>query len=323
MQRAGKDILLLLLSSVLVSSETAQRKPREDEEKKEAESSKKTDNRLNHKWTFYFDDKSHKDKPKTAMNKTDYLREITKAGTCDTLNSFEDCWNDVLQRCRLSNDCNYHLFKEEIKPLWEDPKNVKGGKCVAITSSSEPGEQTLQRWVKLMQAVISGEFEDRDVTGVVLSVRPWGNSFAVWTRDSKDKQANEAITRKLREIFGKDAEFKYQRHQTILRKMQDKRRGSTEEDSEHESSEEEHAEDRNKRRQSNDSSRGKHSLAVDEPIPVRTDIKSTPPMPRNVPKEEEHEPRKLENAGLTTLGKVTLGVIFFSLCSAALTIVNM
>lgn len=64
-----------------------------------------------------------KEKKTRNLSKVDYLKEVKKGRTFDTISTFWDCWNQVQQFCHPSmGDCNYELFKHGIKPIWEDPK---------------------------------------------------------------------------------------------------------------------------------------------------------------------------------------------------------
>jgi translation initiation factor 4E len=297
MQLSSKDIMILLLSSVLVSTEApAQRKTRganrnkKDEasiviegmeiEGEKAESLNQLNNHLNYKWDLSY--KSHKD-TKATMNKQDYLREVKKEGTFDTISGFWSHWNDV-QRHHEIGDSNYNLFKQGIKPVWEDPKNINGGKYFVMTKGDQ--DETIKQWIHVMLALILGEFRT-DVNGAVLSVRSWGNTFAIWVRDAKDKRAAELIGRKLKDIFGPSAEVRYQRHQTVLRKMKTKRSPhvSDNESGGEASSEGEQQEKSTRRRFSaSDATRGKFA-STPEPTPFGVDFKSKPPVVSVLPTE--------------------------------------
>jgi len=222
-----------------VQEETKEEQPKEKGEKEE---------KLDCKWTFWY--QAHTQRGK-SLDKSDYLRDLKKGGTVDSLASFWNRWTAV-QRRQNSEDCTYHLFKTGIQPIWEDPKNFKGGKCVIVAQRTSQYEMIAQ-WVNLMLTLLAGEFET-EVNGVVLSTRPWGNVYSVWIRNAKDQNAVEVITKKLRKIFGAQLPVKFQRHQVaIKKKMENERRSSS---SSEISSEEEH--DKNNRKKSvvNESTRG-------------------------------------------------------------------
>jgi len=233
MRWTAKDIMLLLLSSVLVSSNTANNKRKarnnmgndnEAEGEQIAEAAvisdmersapQKDDIHFEHKWSFWFENKLNKDGHK-RLNKADYLNQVAKAGTFDTVPSFWNCWNEVQQLCKASNGGNYLVFKHGIKPVWEDPKNIKGGKCVLVIPKNSH-EEPMKQWVTLMLSLMIGEFE-AEINGAVLSHRPWGTMFAIWTRTS-DRYAVDTTCKKLHEIFG-DVPVKFQRHQATIRKF--------------------------------------------------------------------------------------------------------
>lgn len=228
-----KDIVLLLLSSVLVSSESAQKKNDLENSGEERESDEIGEavmisdvnggtphphftKQLDTKWTFWFESKARRDRARN-LSKTDYLKDFKRSKTFDTIKSFWDCWKEVQKECNPSvGDCNYELFKHGVKPVWEDPKNIKGGRCV-LSYPRTTQEETMRQWVSLMITLLMGEFGP-EINGVVLSTRAWGNTFSVWVRNSKDRETVDSTMKKLFELFGSHAQIKYQRHQAAIRK---------------------------------------------------------------------------------------------------------
>jgi translation initiation factor 4E len=231
-----KEIMLLLVSSVLVSSdqnsrpkdEHRQSSKREDQESDEMDEAAMISDAkggalqpqftkpLDTKWTFWYESKAKRDKGRN-LNKTDYLKEVKRGKTFDTISSFWDCWSEVQRVCNSADgDCNYELFRHGVKPVWEDPRNIKGGKCVLVTTHTTH-EETMKHWVALMITLLIGEFGP-DVNGVVVSTRAWGNMFAVWVRNSKDKDSVDATMKQLQDLFGPNTQIRFQRHQASMRK---------------------------------------------------------------------------------------------------------
>jgi len=229
-----KDIVLLLLSSVLVSEEPQHRNEERQNSKEEegadrfgeavmisgdtkgGASHPQFTKQLDTKWTFWYESNPRHDKGK-PVNKTDYLKDVKRGKTFDTIASFWDCWREVQTVCNPSEACNYELFKHGVKPVWEDPKNSKGGKCVLSMPCTATLEDTMKQWVSLMITLLIGEFGP-DINGVVLSRRSWGNIFSVWVRNANDKDTVDATMRHLHELFGRDVQIRFQRHQTSIRK---------------------------------------------------------------------------------------------------------
>jgi len=175
-------------------------------------------NLFNSKWTLWYD--SHL---KKGLHADEYLKSVKQAGTFQNLPTFWSCWNEALQLCNLGDgsDVNYHLFKQGIKPIWEDPKNNKGGKFVIITPRSNSLETTVKQWVSLMLTILLGEWGLEDeICGAVLSVRSWGNVFSIWNRNARNKDKISTLGLRLKEMFEME-HVKYQRHQS---KMDDNRK---------------------------------------------------------------------------------------------------
>jgi len=174
---------------------------------------------LKHRWTLYYEKKS-KSKVGKGLTKMDYLKELQRVGTFQTIKDFWSTWNQLLEECNTREAANYHFFKDDIKPVWEDPKNVKGGKWVIALPTGASEEETIKLWMSLILALLMGEWGvESEINGVVLQARPWGNMFSIWNRNANDKQLIDTVGTKLRELFKVD-HVKYQRHQATIRKNQ-------------------------------------------------------------------------------------------------------
>lgn len=181
---------------------------------------------LKHRWTLYYEKKS-RSKVGKCLTKMDYLKELQRVGTFQTIKDFWSTWNQLLEQCNTREAANYHFFKDDIKPVWEDPKNVKGGKWVIALPTGASEEETIRLWMSLILALLTGEWGvESEINGVVLQARPWGNMFSIWNRNANDKQLIDVVGSKLRELFKVD-HVKYQRHQATIRKNQGEKPKST------------------------------------------------------------------------------------------------
>jgi len=108
---------------------------------------------------------------------------------------------------------DYYLFKEGIKPMWEDPSNVNGGRWLVIASSyvvfrfklinyfcvqvdKQKRQNKLdQYWLEVMMAVIGEQFEELGdhICGAVVNIRQKGDKVALWTRDAQADEVNTRI----------------------------------------------------------------------------------------------------------------------------------
>ena len=52
--------------------------------------------------------------------------------TFDTVEDFWALYNHIQTPSGLNHGSDYYLFKEGIKPMWEDPQNVDGGRWLMV-----------------------------------------------------------------------------------------------------------------------------------------------------------------------------------------------
>ncbi|EFJ13596.1 hypothetical protein SELMODRAFT_38791, partial [Selaginella moellendorffii] len=77
----------------------------------------------------------------------------------------------------------FHLFKEGIRPLWEDTANRNGGKWIVRFKKIVSG----RFWEDLVLAMIGDQLEYSDsLCGAVLSIRFGEDILSVWNRNASD-----------------------------------------------------------------------------------------------------------------------------------------
>jgi translation initiation factor 4E len=308
-----KDVILFFISSVLVSTETSEIKPLAKDERQRSRSTSSSDRdnsldeagsdsielreegaplqMLNSRWTFWF---QNSENVKKCANKEDYLKELKRGGTFHTIPNFWKSWNECLSLCNFRNDgdVTYHLFKTGIKPLYEDPQNINGGKWIVVLPRSTPMEILVKHWISLMLSLLINEWAlENEICGAALSIRPWGNMFTIWNKNAKSKTEIELIGEKLREQFELE-DIKYQRHQTKLRRITTytRSRSDSRSNSDHSGSEEERE---GSGRTSPVSVPDMKDLSISKHVDIAPEVgKSLPvtqPMPLNVVKPKEKE----------------------------------
>ncbi|CAJ2500521.1 Uu.00g033740.m01.CDS01 [Anthostomella pinea] len=132
---------------------------------------------LMNKWTLWFT------KPSSGKgdNWNDLLKEVI------TFNSVEEFWgiyNNIAPVSDLAMKSDYHLFKEGVRPEWEDPQNKHGGKW-SYQFKDKRGVDINDLWLHTMMAAIGETLEDEEdgeVMGVVVNVRKAFFRIGVWTR---------------------------------------------------------------------------------------------------------------------------------------------
>ncbi|KAF4636489.1 hypothetical protein G7Y89_g1605 [Cudoniella acicularis] len=132
---------------------------------------------LMHKWTLWFT------KPPSGKgdNWNDLLKEVI------TFNSVEEFWgvyNNIAPTSELALKSDYHLFKEGVRPEWEDVQNKHGGKW-SYQFKEKRNVPIDELWLHVMLAAIGETLEeegDGELMGVVVNVRKGFYRIGVWTR---------------------------------------------------------------------------------------------------------------------------------------------
>merc|ERR1712113_916608 len=120
---------------------------------------------LQNSWTLWF---FKNDKTKQWEENQ---REII---TFTTVEDFWALYNHIELASRLAAGCDYSLFKEGVKPMWEDDRNRRGGRWVINLNKSQRATSLDKIWLEVMLCLIGEAFDDHSkyVNGAVVSVRP-------------------------------------------------------------------------------------------------------------------------------------------------------
>ncbi|KAI1735861.1 translation initiation factor eIF 4e-like domain-containing protein [Xylaria scruposa] len=132
---------------------------------------------LQNKWTLWFT------KPSSGKgdNWNDLLKEVI---TFDSVEEFWGIYNNIAPVSELAMKSDYHLFKEGVRPEWEDIQNKHGGKW-SYQFKDKRSIDINDLWLQTMMAAIGETLEDEDdgeVMGVVVNVRKAFFRIGVWTR---------------------------------------------------------------------------------------------------------------------------------------------
>lgn len=163
---------------------------------------------LRHNWTLWYDI------PVTKVSEKDWLSNLKQIYTFKTVEDFWGVYNNLVKASQLSQGGNFHLFKEGVKPMWEDPANKEGGKWQILLPNSQKQELD-SMWLNTVLACIGEIFDNGDteeICGCVCSPRRYKNKLALWTRTGDNATAQQAIGKKWKEICEYDQPVGYQKH---------------------------------------------------------------------------------------------------------------
>ncbi|KAL1924585.1 uncharacterized protein VTP21DRAFT_4239 [Calcarisporiella thermophila] len=149
---------------------------------------------LQYSWTLYYDSRN-------TAKPGDYAANLHVIGTFATVESFCGHFNWIKKPSALDNNANYHIFKSNIKPMWEDPANANGGKWVITMRNPTLLDRC---WLWLVYALVGEGMEHsvgEEICGAVMSRRARGDRIAVWVRDKDNERAINGLGRELLRVL--------------------------------------------------------------------------------------------------------------------------
>lgn len=139
---------------------------------------------LNSRWTLWY--------TKPQVNKSENWHDLLKPViTFSTVEEFWGIYNSIPLANQLPLKSDYHLFKEGIRPEWEDKQNSKGGKwSFSFNNKRDASPIINDLWLRGLLAVIGETIEDdeNEVNGIVLNIRAKAYRVGIWTRDCDDSR---------------------------------------------------------------------------------------------------------------------------------------
>ena len=129
----------------------------------------------------------------------EYGNQIKKLAEFETL---EDFWA-IFQYLKKPDDCKQaielQLFKNSIKPMWEDESNKNGGR-IALKLRKEYSNLV---WEELVFAFIGGYFAKEvkdEINGLVINCKKDFNNLQIWIK-SYTTEVTSALEKNIREIL--------------------------------------------------------------------------------------------------------------------------
>lgn len=126
-----------------------------------------------------------------GLSVAEYEASLHRLCTFKTVQEFWKCFNNLPAVDKLRPKSSFHLMKEGISPLWEDPKNANGGFWVMRVRK----EDTPHVWKELVLAVIGEQFEPAiisgdEISGLTVSIRQYDDIIRLWNTCSNAKTPN-------------------------------------------------------------------------------------------------------------------------------------
>ncbi|KAL1917632.1 uncharacterized protein VTP21DRAFT_4025 [Calcarisporiella thermophila] len=165
---------------------------------------------LKYTWIFYF---MHRSPGAKVANYEGAMKRIA------AFSSIEDFWavySHLKRPHELPSVSDYHLFKQGVRPVWEDDANINGGKWIVRLKKGLAS----RLWENLLLAVIGEQFDVGDeICGLVISIRSSEDILSLWNRSANEGRINLKIRDTLKRVLGlpMDTVMEYKAHTDALR----------------------------------------------------------------------------------------------------------
>ena len=126
-------------------------------------------------WSLYYQQPNPDD-----ANNEDYASSIHKIGKFDTVEDFWTYYSHLKRPNEITENIEFHIFRNDIRGMWEDEENRSGGKWIIFLKK----EFSPQYWEKTVLSLI-GELIHEDVLGAVIAIREDTDILSFWTREGR------------------------------------------------------------------------------------------------------------------------------------------
>lgn len=149
---------------------------------------------LQHAHVFWFMQRP----AKSASGQDTFESSLRQIASFQTAEHFWRIYDHLARAPQLSQSTDVHLFREGIKPTWEDPSNKLGGKFVVRLSKG----LAARFWEELLLGIIGEQFGvGNEICGAVLSIRYSEDIISLWNKTANNSETTAKIRDALRRIL--------------------------------------------------------------------------------------------------------------------------
>ncbi|MFH4979167.1 hypothetical protein AB6A40_005876 [Gnathostoma spinigerum] len=155
-------------------------------------------------------------RPAGKFDPEDYAHYVQNVATFNSVEQFWSTYTHIMRPYDVKDKVDYHMFKEGIKPVWEDPANCKGGKWILRLKKG----LSSRIWENLLLAMIGEQFlVGEEICGAVCSIRNQEDIVSLWNRTADNLATTNRIRDTLRRVLNLpvNAILEYKRHDDCLK----------------------------------------------------------------------------------------------------------
>ncbi|XP_075941183.1 eukaryotic translation initiation factor 4E family member 2 related sequence 1 isoform X1 [Anarhichas minor] len=182
---------------------------------------------LQYNYTFWYSRRTPS-RPASSQSYEQNIRQIGSVASliieqyircvcvCVQVEQFWRFYSHLVRPGDLSGHSDFHLFKEGIKPMWEDDSNRSGGKWIIRLRKGLAS----RFWENIILAMMGEQFMvGEEICGAVVSIRFQEDILSIWNRTSNDQTTTSRIRDTLRRVLNLPANtiMEYKTHNDSLR----------------------------------------------------------------------------------------------------------
>ncbi|RUS16437.1 eukaryotic translation initiation factor 4E type 3 [Endogone sp. FLAS-F59071] len=165
---------------------------------------------LHFTWVFWF---MHRPPGAKILN---YESSMKKIAAFASVEDFWAVYSHLRRPHELPNISDYHLFKQGVRPVWEDEFNINGGKWIVRLKKGLASRY----WEALVVAIIGDQFDvGQEICGAVLSIRSSEDILSVWNQSAHEGRINLKIRDTMKRVLNlpNDTIMEYKTHNDALK----------------------------------------------------------------------------------------------------------
>nr|CAG4641133.1 EOG090X0BMA [Eulimnadia texana] len=125
-------------------------------------------------------------------------QNLKMVGRFASVEQFWSIYSHIIRPCELTGHSDFHLFKDGIKPMWEDEANRRGGKWIVRLRKGLAS----RCWENLILAMLGEQFMvGEEICGAVVSIRFAEDIISVWNRLASDQSTTTRIRDTLQRVL--------------------------------------------------------------------------------------------------------------------------
>ncbi|XP_078266371.1 eukaryotic translation initiation factor 4E type 2 isoform X4 [Rhinoraja longicauda] len=149
---------------------------------------------LQYNYTFWYSRRT----PGRPTSSQSYEQNVKQIGTFASVEQFWRFYSHLVRPGDLTGHSDFHLFKDGIKPMWEDDANKNGGKWIIRLRKGLAS----RCWENLILAMLGEQFMvGEEICGAVVSVRFQEDIISIWNKTACDQATTARIRDTLRRVL--------------------------------------------------------------------------------------------------------------------------